>query len=442
MMRVALNTIAQATPNKPAHSRMAWIMTSGFLVYTLLILSIHVVGFPLGYTYLQTVCPDGCSLTPENVRALEQSGLSILFYANLYMAIQIIFTLVCVGVALLIVFKKPGQWMPLGIACFLLGLSSFEGVDYPAFFAAYPTLNIPLQLLLFLGMGALGMYALLTFPNGKFGSLWVLGYYLLNVIEGVFATFISTPVVVQLDDLFNTVSYLIIPGILIYRYYRLLNVKERSATRWLILGWCVFTLAFIPAALIISAVAQADSLLFLIAYTLGFFGCGINIAGILMAVLYANAFDIDVFINRTLVYGSLTATLVGIYAGLVIGLQTSVHLLTGEVADSPIVIVASTLAIAALFQPLRKRIQAIIDHRFYRRKYDARKTLAAFSATLRNEVDLGQLQENLLVVVEETMQPAHVSLWISPDQSAENREAARSTMLPTSGARFGNTRVL
>src|SRR5881398_2214591 len=113
--------------------------------------------------------------------------------------------------------------------------------------------------------------------------------------------------------------------------------------------------------------------------------------------------DIDVLINRTLVYGSLTAILTGIYVGLVIGLQA---LLRGIISqDNSVAIVISTLAIAALFQPLRKRIQTLIDRRFYRRKYDAVQTLAAFSSALRNEVDLSQLSEQLVVVVEETMQP-------------------------------------
>jgi hypothetical protein len=132
-----------------------------------------------------------------------------------------------------------------------------------------------------------------------------------------------------------------------------------------------------------------------------------------VAISRYRLYEIDTLINRTLVYGSLTVLLAAVYVGSVVGLQGALRALTGQ--KSQLAVVASTLFIAALFNPLRQRIQSFINRRFYRMNYDARKTLEAFSATLRDETDLDALSDDLVGVVRETMQPAHVSLWLRPD---------------------------
>jgi hypothetical protein len=139
-----------------------------------------------------------------------------------------------------------------------------------------------------------------------------------------------------------------------------------------------------------------------------------------IAVLRYRLYDIDVLINRTLVYGSLTALLVTAYVGSIVVLQATFRSLTGQ--DSQLTIVASTLAIAALFNPLRRRIQAFVDRRFYRRKYDAARILASFGARLRDETDLAELNEELLAVVRDTVQPAHASLWLRPDTASKKED--------------------
>jgi hypothetical protein len=142
-----------------------------------------------------------------------------------------------------------------------------------------------------------------------------------------------------------------------------------------------------------------------------------------VAIARYRLYDIDIVINRTLVYGALTAALVAVYFGGVATLQALFRALTGQEQQPQLAIVVSTLAIAALFDPLRRRIQSFIDRRFYRRKYNAQKTLEAFSSKLRDETDLEALSGDLEGVVRETMQPAHVSLWLRPETSSKVEKA-------------------
>ena len=203
----------------------------------------------------------------------------------------------------------------------------------------------------------------------------------------------------------------------VYRYRRVSGPVERQQTKWVVFGCtaCVALLigfllpyVFFPAldrpgvASLVSNLAGLT-----VAGSLGLLLIPISIGA---AILRYRLYDIDVIINRALVYATLTLTLALTYFSSVALLQYLLRSLTGQ--EAQLTIVASTLVIAALFQPLRSRIQNTIDRRFYRKKYDAARTLAAFSARLRNDRDLEQLNAELLSVVRETMQPEHASLWL------------------------------
>lgn len=185
--------------------------------------------------------------------------------------------------------------------------------------------------------------------------------------------------------------------------YRRAGTLERSQIKWL--AWAMgVSLSLLVASNLSPALLQPLGL----AATLSISLVPLAIA---VSILKYRLYDIDRIVNRTLVYGTLTATLIAVYVGGVIGLQSIFRAFTGQEQQPQLVIVGTTLLIAALFNPLRRRIQGFIDRRFYRRKYDAAKTLENFNARLRNETDLETLSDDLLRVVRHTMQPEHASLW-------------------------------
>ncbi len=312
----------------------------------------------------------------------------------------------------------------------------------------------------------------LSFPTGHFyphwTSRWVTPFILLMLIGGTLSIMSQTPGVASpansfislpmnpiyaptlapynglLNLMFGGFSLLFFLGIvgvvvsLILRY-RAARMRERQQLKWLIWMTSVtFVIGFLY--FIFAQVAPNDLMSALYGSPIGYtfvllFYSLVNtfaVIGIGLAILRSRLWDIDIIINRTLVYGTMTILLALVYFGLVIGMGSFVRLFTGQVGQSPVIIVASTLAIAALFQPLRHRLQTTIGRRFYRRKYDAARTLAAFSATLRNEVELSKISENLVAVVRETMQPTHVSLWLRKPEHYETQEMAQSDNLPAS----------
>ena len=267
------------------------------------------------------------------------------------------------------------------------------------------------------------------FPSGRFVPRWTRWLALCWVLFSGSWLFTPFGPPTWPLPLFNLVVLMLWGSFLvaqIYRYARVSDATQRQQTKWVVFGIAVAVAGVLATIFTVGAAIDLPpeqvgprmlSLLLMDAFML-FIPLSIGIA-----VLRARLFDIDVVINRTLVYGSLTAVLALVYLGGVAATQAIFRALTGQEQQPQLAVVISTLVIAALFNPLRRRVQAFVDRRFYRRKYDARKTLQDFSARLREETDLDSLNAELITVVRETMQPARVSLWLRPETDSQRRDA-------------------
>jgi hypothetical protein len=407
-------------------ARVAWVAVA------VLTAGVFISGIPGEFARLRTPCTDAIScvwfprLTTDNARELGELGLSVNFFATYFVVVEAAFMAVSFAIGATIFWRRSDDRMALLVSLMLITFGA--GLTVP-----YPLLDLPLlwkasaEVVSFIGVTLLALF-LYLFPDGRFVPRWtrwlavtwigfmvpvtfffdstlgLLGHpFLLLALLGV--GFLGTPLFVQ-----------------VYRYVRASDPAQRQQTKWVVFG--------IAAALgggnvlfLLDLIVPSGVLASLIGNTAFFVLMLLIPISIAVAVLRHRLYDIDILINRTLVYGSLTATLVAVYVGSIVVLQGLVRALTGQ--ESQLAIVASTLAVAALFNPLRHRVQGFIDRRFYRRKYDAAKTLEAFSAKLRDETDLDALSDDLVGVVRETMQPAHVSLWLRPDPPLRGREAPK-----------------
>jgi hypothetical protein len=286
-------------------------------------------------------------------------------------------------------------------------------------------------------VSVLGTFLLLLFPNGRLPSFrwrpvaWLAALSMAVIFVGT--AFAPGPVDEGLPDnpfgisgaagFLNTMTTAALPFLALAIALSLLSLvlrfrrargDERAQLKWFVFAGILFAAEIILETLSYGIVPRIPEGIWRFLFPLFVSFLPISAA---IAILKYRLYDIDLVINRTLVYGLLTALIIGVYVLVAVGLGAAVRSVAGQ-GNNSLVIAMSTLAVAALFRPARRGIQGLIDRRFYRRKYDAAQTLEAFSSRLRDEVDLDSLTGELLAVVRTTMQPAHVSVWLRPATTA------------------------
>ena len=415
------------------------VIRAVWLALAILSLGLFTASLPVYFMQIQQPCANATTcnlsgaLTARGMAQLPTLGLSPASYAAFITIFFAIIVAIWSGIGFAIFWRRPNDWFALFTALFLVMFNStYPGFPITALTLAYPALTLPVSLL-----GALGVYSIIAFlvlfPNGRLVPRWTALILVLGVFGALTTAFPSLQLggngPAWLDSLINIPQYGAIILAQIYRYRKVSSPTERQQTKWVVLG-IVFVMVGISLPIpIFSALFPAfnqsntvlANILGLVNYPIVLLSLPITIG---IAILRSRLYDIDVLINRTLVYGALTILLALVYFGLIVGLETLARVIPGQSAQPPIAITISTLAIVALSRPLLHRVQAIIDRRFYRHKYDASRTIAAFGARQRSEVDLSALSQHLMTVVQETMQPAHISLWLRPDQTVPSRRSA------------------
>ena len=373
------------------------------------------------------------------------------------------------GQALFLVFPLVGALIasrrpenPIGWLCLVDGLlwTTTNMLDYHSLYVMASPGSVPFPVVLagvnhwlwVPTVGLLGTYVFLLFPDGRLPSrrwrplAWLSGVVIASGSLGLMLSpgpldmprGIRNPFGLEAAPWVAVAAYATLPLLplcmlastlsLVMRY-RSSRGDVRQQIKWIAFAASLVALTYLIA--IVASFIHPSEIWFaaglplwldLIEYAALLSITSVPIA-IGFAVLKYRLYDIDILINRTLVYGSLTLMLALVYFGGVTATQALLQTFTGQEQLPQLFVVASTLLIAALFTPLRRRIQSFIDRRFYRRKYDAAKTLEAFSTKLKNETDLEALNNDLVGVVRETMQPAHVSLWLRPDTLQKGGQA-------------------
>lgn len=356
-----------------------------------------------------------CLMSPEQVAPLGRLG-----YTPTDLALGVVITCLLAiglanGVAALLLWRRSDDAMALLVAATLVLLPVFFTPMYQALTGGWAAASQVIHALS--GLSILLLFGL--FPSGRLAPRWIwapmLAMGLLASGIGGLRSLLPSPVIL----LIAVGALVSLAGGQIYRYWRVSTPIQRQQTKWAVTGILLAVLInqlFWQPDAWIPALQRQDSLYSLLLYPDFVLLICVLALCFGVAILRYRLYDVDLIIKRTLLYGALTAILAAIYFAIVLGAQALGQRLTGATEQQPLVTVLTTLLVAALITPLRRWLQAFIDRAFYRSKYNAARTIAAFGGALRHEVDLGGLSEQLVAVAEATMQPAHVSLWLRPTQ--------------------------
>ena len=424
-----------------------WLVLARVVWFVLVALTllVFILSLPVYIAQLQSVCSgNACGaeqLTPQIVETLRSYGISIGRYVTINVILVFVQAFVWFAVGGVLFWRKSNDWMALLVS--LMMVLQGTSVTLNTVAGSFSLWQFPSRLIGFLSYFFL-ILVILLFPNGRFVPRWIWLLIIVFIpVEGLYNFFPNSPLN---NGIWSSLIWIGIVTCIIatqvYRYIKVSDLIQRQQTKWVVFAVVIGLLVeavFTFVAVFFPSLTQSGSLYWLLYNDLSTYSLLLFPLSLFIAILRYRLWDIDNLINRTLVYGTLTFLLALVYFGLIFALQ---YLLRGIISQSnDVVIVISTLTIAALFQPLRTRIQKIIDLRFYRSKYDAAKTLEAFSSTLRNEVDLSSLSEQLLAVVQETMQPEHVSLWLRKpvrveEETSKNEEVFEKFPVPSDKSMF------
>ena len=421
----------RAAPRARSGGRLLTLARIGWLLTLFVLLVIFIAGLPHRFNELSTACSEEpCvlqSLSPQEEKILQEMGLSLELYAGFQAGLETLLAIAYILLAGLIFWRRRDDWLGILLAYMLVffGLNFIVEAD-SSLVAVYPNLAPLHDLLTPLG-GLLLVLLFYLFPDGQWVPRWTRLLALLPVaaaaIDPILQNYGYSVASGQSSPLIPVgLLVCLIAGVYaqIYRYRSVSTPMQRQQTKWVMYSLVLLFLSFLiwfilveflPLSAGVSRLAFNTVIYVLLAAIILFFPISV-----VFSILRYRLWDIDIIIRRTLLYGALTAVLLTVYFVTVIVLQSVITAVTGQ--RSTVVIVLSTLLIAALFAPLRRRLQTIIDRRFYRRRYDAAQTLALFAQTARDEVDLDELIAELLRVVQQTMQPELLSIWLI-DANAE-----------------------